>query len=143
MTKKAHIQTAIVIDDSEADRIILSRFIEISKFANEVVTFSCPFQALEALISGMYNPSTTMIFLDVHMPIMDGFEFLDKFNATGINAQNFKVVFHSGSENMADRDHALKFPNVVRFHTKSSNFDWLDRLSSKGCESQPELRNYA
>ena len=143
MTKKAHIQTAIVIDDSEADRIILSRFIEISNFAEEVVTFSCPYQALNALTSGMYNPSTTMIFLDVHMPIMDGFEFLDKFNATGINAQNFKVVFNSGSENLYDKDRAMKFPNVVRFNTKSSNFDWLDRLSSNDWESQHGLRNYA
>lgn len=143
MTKKTRIQTAIVIDDSEADRVILSRFIEISNFAEEVVTFSSAKNALQALCSGMYNPSTAMIFLDVHMPMMDGFEFLDKFNSTGINAHRFKVVFHSGSENIGDRDHAMKFPNVISFHTKSSDFGWLDRLTFKRREEHTEIKKYA
>ncbi len=34
-----------------------------------------------------------MIFLDVHMPAMNGFEFLNKFNSTKGNEQYFKVCF--------------------------------------------------
>jgi CheY-like chemotaxis protein len=131
MSIKNSIHTAILIDDSEADLIILQRFIEISHFAKEVVTFNSPVEALKTINACSYSGST-MIFLDLHMPMMDGFEFLQSFNTIGNNANDFNVIFLSGSENMSDQQRAMQFPNVVRFITKSSDFDWLDLLILNG-----------
>ncbi|MEY4930543.1 MAG: hypothetical protein RI909_1267 [Bacteroidota bacterium] len=132
MINKNGVQTAILIDDSDTDLIILKRFIEISHFAKEVVTFNSPIEALNSIHAGGYDSSSTMIFLDLHMPMMDGFEFLEKFNSIGDNSERFKVIFLSGSENPNDHERAMKFPNVVRFFIKSFDFDWLDLLMMKG-----------
>jgi len=138
MIDKQCVQTAILIDDSDIDLIILQRFIEISHFAKNVVTFNSPMEALKSINAGGYDGSSTMIFLDLHMPMMDGFEFLEKFNAIGRNSEDFKVIFLSGSENLADQERAMKFPNVVKFFTKSFDFDWLDLLMLKGWKDKTE-----
>lgn len=69
------INRAMLIDDEELDLMQYSRILERSGLVAEVISFPYADEALAHLNA---NPGLAIdvIFLDIHMPRMDGFEFL-------------------------------------------------------------------
>ena len=61
-----------------------------------------------------------LIFLDINMPRMDGFEFLEKFSLLRNvpSFQNIIVVMNTTSERDSERKTAFKYPFVDSFVTK-------------------------
>lgn len=74
MTKR--IKLAMLIDDDEVDQRIYKRVMDRSGLVDEVMCFTYADEALAHLIA---NPDLEIdvIFLDINMPRMNGFEFLD------------------------------------------------------------------
>ena len=130
MVTKSTVHTAFLVDDSEVDLFIQKKFIELSSFAENVITFSSPIKALEALQATKNSDVPSLIFLDLNMPLLNGFEFLEKINAlsNGIS-EKVKVVILSSSNSPADRLRAKEFPNVINFFSKPLTMDGLQLLS--------------
>ncbi len=130
MVTKSTVHTAFLVDDSEVDLFIQKKFIELSSFAENVITFSSPIKALEALQATKNSDVPSLIFLDLNMPLLNGFEFLEKINAlsNGIS-KKVKVVILSSSNSPADRLRAKEFPNVINFFSKPLTMDGLQLLS--------------
>ncbi|MBX2896241.1 MAG: response regulator [Cyclobacteriaceae bacterium] len=123
-------QTVFLVDDNEVDLFVQKRFIEMKKFADNIVTFSSPSKALEALTN---NPAHVpgILFLDLNMPMLNGFEFLERVREKSQDIFNqLRVVVLTSSNSQFDRDRAFSFSNVIRFIPKPLTSQGLDELLS-------------
>lgn len=129
------VQTVFLIDDNEIDLFIQKRYIELSSFAKKVVTFTSPVKALETFHNDYVKNEDVpsgVIFLDLNMPILNGFEFLQRFNQLSEDVSNrFKIVILSSSNSLEDKNRAEQFPNVITFASKPINVDELENINEK------------
>jgi CheY-like chemotaxis protein len=83
--RKCRYSIAMLIDDSEMDNFINQKILEIHCFADRVYTNTNGLSALEFLQNLTVNETTLeqmvpeVIFVDLNMPVMNGFQFLRKF----------------------------------------------------------------
>jgi CheY-like chemotaxis protein len=121
------VKLALLIDDNDTDLFVHKRFVEISQFADQVITFRSAIEALGHLSDT--NEPPEIIFLDLNMPMMDGFEFLEKFNGLPEKIINYcKVVVLTSSGNVSDRNRAVKFQNVIDFISKPLGIHSLEQI---------------
>jgi CheY-like chemotaxis protein len=92
--------TCLVIDDSYIDNLVTRRLLEITNFAENIILTESPNEAIESLRDGTVVPD--VIFLDIRMPIMDGFEFMQEFEKLDISKKNIKIYLLSSSLDPAD-----------------------------------------
>jgi CheY-like chemotaxis protein len=87
-------------------------------------------EAIE-LIKDFYNrakPLPGIIFLDINMPVMDGFAFLDEFTKLGFPATaNIRIVIVSSSDNPLDLIKAKQF-GITDYLIKPVSVDKLTPL---------------
>ena len=116
-----HIDLVMLVDDNATDNFISRRIIEITKFADEVVIKNSGKSALEYLESNKANPERLpdLIFLDINMPIVDGFVFLYEFEKFDYSIKDkCKVIILSSSDNKRDIDKIVNNDHVIKFITK-------------------------
>ena len=121
------IALAVSIDDNDIDLFVQKRFLEINHFARQIITFRSPLDALDYFESAKELPE--IILLDLNMPVMDGFEFLDKYLQLPekITSQS-KVVVLTSSSSGSDRERASTYPCVIGFISKPMELKNLDDL---------------
>lgn len=71
----------MVIDDNEFDCYITAKLIDNTNLATEVLEFNSAELALQYLVENQndLNMLPELIFLDIYMPLMDGFDFINMF----------------------------------------------------------------
>lgn len=121
----------MLIDDSDVDLFIQKRFIEIAGFAKNIKVYNSPHQAITYLQESD-SPTPQIIFLDLNMPDMDGFGFLDKFGELPEKIQELvKVVVLTSSSNHMDKKKAEAYAPVTNFLSKPLSVDALKNLSKE------------
>lgn len=111
----------MLIDDNETDNFISKRIIEIAEFAEEVVVKNSGQSALNYIEQhkNSYEKLPELIFLDINMPIVDGFVFLYEFeNFPHEVKDKCKIVILSSSDNKRDIDKIVNNNHVIKFITK-------------------------
>jgi CheY-like chemotaxis protein len=78
-------RTAMLVDDNELDNFINQKIIESNYFAEKIYVNTTGASALELLKNLFVNKELVdvlmpdIIFVDINMPLMDGFQFIDQF----------------------------------------------------------------
>ncbi|MBU44215.1 MAG: response regulator [Spirochaetaceae bacterium] len=108
--------TVIVIDDDPVTVTLLERFLDICDYP-QPETYRQGKEALDVL-RPQYRPSAHyVIFLDLNMPVMDGWEFLDSLHPFA-SAENMQIYVVTSSVDERDRKQALASPFVRDYLVK-------------------------
>ncbi|NMM49545.1 response regulator [Flammeovirgaceae bacterium KN852] len=125
----------MLVDDNDTDNFISKRIIEITGFAKNVEIKNSGKSALEYIEQNKDNPEKlpNIIFLDINMPIVDGFVFLYEFEKfAGIVKDKCKVIILSSSDNKRDIDKIVNNDHVIKFITKPLTENALQEIKEMG-----------
>lgn len=125
------IDLVMLVDDNDTDNFISKRIIEITGFARQVEVKSSGKAALDYLKENEKNIANipSIIFLDINMPIVDGFVFLYEFEKFNELVRNkCKVIILSSSDNKRDIDKIVNNNHVIKFITKPLTEISLDEI---------------
>ena len=123
----------MLVDDNDTDNFISRRIIEITNFAKNVEIKNSGKSALEYLEAHKDTPEKLpdYIFLDINMPIVDGFVFLYEFEKFNSDIKNkCKVIILSSSDNKRDIDKIVNNDNVIKFITKPLTENVLEEIKA-------------
>ena len=104
----------IIIDDSELDCFIAQRLLKHSNRNVTVKTFQNARQVLEIIReSSKEDNQATIILLDLQMPLMNGFDFVEEFEKFPAEVQeNYTIAILSSTKNPTDVYKILTYKTV-------------------------------
>ena len=122
--------TAILVDDNPADNFLHKLVIEEARAVPKTVSFESARHALAFLIRREANDSS-LLLLDINMPDMSGFRFLEEFEKLPSEIrESVRVVMLSTSLNSDDRAACEAHPHVTRFLNKPLTLSKIKELIS-------------
>ncbi len=128
-------KAVMLIDDNDIDNFINEKIIKDCYFAENVYIHSNTNSALAFLKKMLQTNNLTKelipayIFLDINMPIMDGFYFLEEFEKLPTELKSFiKITMLTPSSNLLDVEKALKYKQVLSFLHKPLTESDLENL---------------
>lgn len=122
----------MLIDEDEIDNLINQKIIESNNFSDKIIIFRTGQEALEYLDKnkGADEQLPDLIFLDINMPIMDGFQFLEEFeNIKGGVHEKCKIIMLSSSISPRDIDRAASNRFVKKYLNKPLNSRYLKAIT--------------
>ncbi|UUF12416.1 MULTISPECIES: response regulator [Flavobacterium] len=124
--------TVMIIDDNAIDLYITSRMVLKNNFAANVLNYESSQEALQFIHDNQNAISKLpqVIFLDIYMPIISGFQFLEAFHILPDAVKNYcKVYIISSTIDNADIAESNSNKDVVSFHSKPITKEFLDRIT--------------
>jgi CheY-like chemotaxis protein len=108
----------VLIDDDQLNNLINTRII--TKFSDYTVTsFTSGREGLKFLASSDPADFPEIIFLDINMPVMDGWEFLEEYQKLPeALVQNCLIIMLTSSIDINDIEKSKLFKNVREFMSK-------------------------
>jgi CheY-like chemotaxis protein len=132
MSEQYLFEKIMAIDDSFTDRLITEKMTRKFFFAHSVISFNFAPDALEYLrsMSITHHDWPKLIFLDICMPTMDGFQFLDAYEKIPGASLRKSVVVLSSTQNSSDLQRVDRYSSVLSFIEKPLNKEKLDKLTN-------------
>ena len=108
----------ILVDDSKLDLMVFEKMLKSTLNVNEVMSFQFPEKAIDYL-SSRTNDKQTIIFLDINMPVINGFLFLKLFeNLPSSQTNQTEIYIVTSSQNHIDHTRSKESMYVKGVITK-------------------------
>jgi len=120
------IEVACVIDDDKVFTYVVSRQMKGIDFCEELLVYQNGLEAINSLKPALDSPAgfPDVILLDLNMPVMDGWQFLDEFRKFK-PSKKVTIYIVSSSINVEDQVRASSYQEVSRFYVKPIKKDNL------------------
>lgn len=121
-----NIQSVLVVEDSEEDQFLNT--VVIGEF-DPAITVHQAYNGQEALDMIAEGLSVDLILLDINMPLLDGFGFLDEYSAGSDGKTQSVVVMLTSSGQSGDIKRAKTYACVRRYVLKPLTLETMKELS--------------
>jgi len=119
-------KTCLLIDDNYIDNFVTRRILESSNFAEQIIVRQSPAEAINSLREGTIKPD--VIFLDIRMPLMNGFEFLQEYDKLLIDKKDIKIFMLSSSLDPTDMKESAGNKYITQFIHKPLTVKALEEI---------------
>lgn len=110
-----------IVDDDPIYQIIANKIIQRSDMFSEVTTFKNGREAMNIVHQVLENKNTIpdIILLDINMPVMDDWEFMEELTAIKPQIQKeFSVYIVSSSIAVEDKSKSKKYNDILGYLSK-------------------------
>lgn len=129
------IDVAFIIDDDQIYVFGLKKLIAINNLCKNILVFENGERALNyiAPIMSSSEQLPDVILLDLNMPVMDGWEFLDEFIKIKPKLnKKVQIYMVSSSINPADMEKAKQYEDLTSYLVKPISIEELAKVFTEG-----------
>ncbi len=122
---------ACLIDDDQIFLFGMKRMLEVTDLSQQTLQFSNGYEALNFLRDAKSDENSLpdVIFLDINMPVMDGWQFIDEYARLKDSfAKNITVYMVSSSIDYADAERARGIDAIAQFMVKPLSLQQIKDL---------------
>ncbi|MBA6314614.1 response regulator [Cellulophaga baltica] len=118
---------------SSVFKILLVEDDEITNYITTTKLRNIGFENVDAVLNGelaleyLAKEQPNLIFLDVNMPVMDGFEFLDSEEVQN-QYSDIPIVLLTSSSRPKDKEMASRYSNVIEYLEKPLNYEKMKKI---------------
>ena len=129
---KQRLDLVLLIDDNEADNYLHSLVIKEADIANHIVIKQdgeVALKYLKQIDPSAHSGLPQLLFLDINMPRMNGWEFLEAFDQLPESKkENIIIIMLTTSIHSDDAQRALENPNIAAYLNKPLSIDYLEEI---------------
>ncbi len=126
--------SVLLVDDDDISNYLNKRVVEKSGYFKRIDTCNSAQAAIQLLAERKEadEPFPKLILLDIMMPVMDGFGFMEELNRRfADNYNHFKVAMLTSSLCSEDINKAMRYPQVVAYLNKPLDKTALEKLADE------------
>lgn len=135
------LKKVVLIDDDQVNNFVCESIIRSEKFAEEVVSFEWAEDALAYLKKSVEQPLDSfpeLIFLDINMPGMDGWSFIDEYRQLPKQyLEHCNLFMLSSAVDRKDIISAKSYAEVKDFFSKPLSSEILNFIREEFISAAP------
>ncbi|MEQ8217665.1 MAG: response regulator [Arenibacter sp.] len=120
-----------IVDDDDIYQFTMVKTLKSLKLTDSIMVFSDGEEALDFMLDNLHNDKELpdVIFLDIDMPIMDGFQFMEEYIKIKPDlGKKITIYMVSSSVDPVDIERAKKISDITDYMVKPVTHDQLKHI---------------